>query len=265
MQKLLIALLAGIGIWLLVLFLLQDKLILFPGQAPPGFAGNVGSRDWAAFGEHRGVVFEPAEAATGTVGTVMVFHGNAGIAEDRAGMARPFLARGLRVVLQEYPGYGRRPGKASMRTALAAGHDDFAAAHKTWGGRFYLVGESFGAGVAAQVAGANPDKVAGVLLITPWNSLKALVNEKFGGIPVGFLLKEKLDSAAALKSFRRPVIIVAAGADELIPPRHAQALARSLPGAAYQELTGTGHNDWLYRMTPQDWDRCLHPLLAAPK
>jgi len=44
------------------------------------------------------------------------------------------------------------------------------ARHKT--GRFYLVGESLGTGVAAYLAGTHPDQVVGVVLfLRPYNRL----------------------------------------------------------------------------------------------
>jgi pimeloyl-ACP methyl ester carboxylesterase len=246
------------------LFLAQDKIILRPdiGRSRPPMPAQAGwATQWVENGELLGKVYASTPKLSATV---LVFHGNAGNIHAREPLALTLTSMGFRVVLVEYPGFGEREGWGTMSEALTASQDAFERTAKKWPGPVYLVGESIGAGVAAQVAKAHPDRVAGVLLFTPWDSLYNLVNAKFSGVPVGLLLKKHFDSAEGLRNYRGNVELVGAGKDVVIPAMHAQALAKSLPGAAYTELPGAGHNTWFSALSRRDWERLMTSLGAHP-
>jgi uncharacterized protein len=244
---------------LLLLYLGQDKLMLFPMPEDPNRVNLAvpGAVLWHEHGAYRGVVFEPAATARGTV---LFFHGNAGAAQYRSIYARPITAQGFRVVLHEYPGFGARPGKVTLRAALASAHEDAALARARWTGPMYLMGESLGAALAAQVAAGNPGKFDGIALITPWKSLASLVNEKFLHLPLSLLLRDRLDTGAALASYKGKVVIIGAEKDTLIPVKHARSLAGTEAGRHYIELKGVGHNDWFDALDDRDWARLLGML-----
>jgi uncharacterized protein len=122
------------------------------------------------------------------------------------------------------------------------------------------MGESLGAGLAAQVAAHNPGKYDGLALFTPWMSLASLVNEKFLHLPLSVLLRERLDTEAAIASYKGKVAIIGAEKDDIIPVKHARALAATDTGRHYIELKGTGHNDWFDALDDRDWARLLAML-----
>lgn len=236
-------------IWLLLLFIKQDGLILRPELAAMHHSGTRPplAVPWNGAEGYRGLLIEPSGEAGGTV---LIFHGNASLADGMGSLAEPFLRQGLRVVLQEYPGFGSRPGRATVDAALDSALQDFRATRSAWPGPIFVAGHSFGAGIAAQVAGMHPGEIAGVALFTPWNSLKLLVNDAFGGLPIGLLLRNRLDSGAALQRYSGPIVIVAGEYDTIVPARHAKALAQRLQNAHYMELAGADHISWLH--TPMD-------------
>jgi uncharacterized protein len=257
MRAILIIMAAGavtIGLFLALLYAWQSSLILLPGIS--GGSPDVllkcgpGSAPWQEDGSYRGKICEPPVAA---IGSVIIYHGNAGTVDDRASLALALTARGFRVVLVEYPGFGARTGKASINAVLAASLEDFERAHSKWPAPVYVLGESFGAGIAAEVVARHGDKAAGVVFITPWDSLANVVNAKFF-LPVGFLLHQQFDIVAALSSYPGKVVIVAAGQDEVLPVSHARALRKAVASAAYLEIPGAGHNNWPAFMTRQHWD-----------
>ena len=240
-----------------VLFVLQDQLILRPGHtgsSPSMITQANWSKPWMDGGELRGRVYssQPSPPAT-----VVLYHGNAGSIADREPLAQMLTNLGFRVVLVEYPGFGERGGWVSLSNTLEASIADFDLVKKEWQGPVYVVGESFGAGIAAQVAQHRPHQVAGLLLITPWDSLYDLVNQKFAGVPVGLLLKHHFDTVAALKVFEGPVQLVGAEKDTVIPVEHARTLARATPRALYREMTGAEHNTWPYDLTQRDWQTLM--------
>lgn len=247
---------------LAVLFFMQDRLILFPGSgSSPGRPSAMGwGEPWIEDGAFLGRSYQRAGPVRGTV---LVYHGNAGTIDGREALAQVLAARGLRVVLAEYPGYGERAGKATLHNVLSGSLDAFVHARRRWDGPLYLAGESLGAGIAAQVAGRHPHQVAGVLLFTPWDSLFKLANANFYGLPVGLALRHHFDSAAALRAYRGKIVIIAAGQDTLIAPAHARALAAALPGSIYVELPGAGHNSWFGSLADADWDRLLAALSGS--
>ena len=104
--------------------------------------------------------------------TAIVFHGNAGHAGDRAYYAAALARLGVRVILAEYPGYGPRDGRWARarwsRTPRAAWN------WRTgiYGPPLLVLGESLGAGVAAAAVARQPEAVAGVMLVTPWDRLE---------------------------------------------------------------------------------------------
>lgn len=247
-----------------VLFLAQDKLVLRPdvGGSSASLLSQPGwATAWVEHGEFLGKVYASTPAPSGTV---MVYHGNAGSISDREPLAQTLTSMGFRVVLVEYPGFGERKGWGTMAGALDASADAFDRAAKKWSGPVYVLGESFGAGVAAQVTKTHHDQVAGVLIFTPWDSLYKVVNAKFLGVPVGLLLKHRFDSAEGLRDYRGKVELVGAAQDAVIPVVHARALAKALPGAAYTELPGAGHNTWFYELSRRDWERLMTNLGAHP-
>lgn len=250
-----------LAVIVLALYFVQDKLILFPMAGSPGSQNRVvaGAVPWTDDGQFRGFIFEPNQPPKGTI---IFFHGNAGATQYRARYARLLTGYGYRVALQEYPGFGARPGAATTSAALASALRDAEAARKTWTGPMYLMGESFGAGMAAQVAGHSPGQFAGVILITPWDSLADLVNAKFYGLPMSLLLHTRLDSITALKAYTGHVFVVGAENDTLIPVIHAKTLVAAHRSAQFLELPTIDHNDWFDAMHKSDWELVLSSVTA---
>lgn len=257
---------------LAALYLAQDSLILQPDFVLPSWnrlAADTGNTAvWQEQGRYLGKIHEPDRPAPGaaeprgTVGTVILFHGNAGNVDHRLPLSRALTSRGLRTVLVEYPGFGNREGQATVNAILAASLDDFRLALERWPPPVYVFGESFGAAIAAQVIAHNPDKVAGAVLITPWDSLASVAKAKLFQLPLDVFLHHRLDSAEALAGYRGKLAIVAAEKDRVIPVGHARALARALPAAFYTEVPSANHNTWLSRFKPEEWDRLLDTIGA---
>ena len=251
--------------------MLQDRLMFFPTRADAQQLQRVlrsadpravRLREWTVAGEWHGFVAEPA-APGGPLPTILVFHGNAGWAGDRLYYLEPLLRRGWRVVLAEYPGYGARPGEATVESLLAAADKDIETALGEWPGPLVIVGESLGAGLVAQHAKRHAPRIAGLVLVTPWDSLRTVAKMHYGWLPVNLLLAHPLDSVAALRGFTKPVAVLVAGQDEIVGAAGGRALATSIDGATRVELPQAAHNDWLLAMTESQWDALLAPVTAA--
>ncbi|WP_109479802.1 alpha/beta fold hydrolase [Paraburkholderia sp. C35] len=249
---------------LIALYLMQDSMLLpEPVDAGHSLAGHHGSYDvepWRPEGQYAGYVVTPAAGTPR--GTFIVFHGNEEVAENKLPLAEVFARDGYRVVIVEYPGQGQRGGQRTMLAALAASREALTAARAQWHGRVYLVGESLGAGMASQAVRNNEDAVAGVALITPWDTLASVAGEKYWLFPVRWMLHDPFDSIDALKRYEGPLVVVGAQRDTLIPVAHAQRLADMHRGAQLVLLPDADHENWFDTMHDAQWQQVMRGMHA---
>ena len=182
--------------------LLQRDLIYVPTKLTPEFAegaaAKVGFIPWRnAAGQLMGwklpANFKPA-------GSVLIVHGNAGWAMNRAYMAKPIHAAApLDVYILEYPGFGAREGSPGEASLLAAADEAFENLPKNLPA--YVVSESLGTGVASHLAQKYPSTVAGLALFVPFDKLASVAENHVPFIPAYFLLWDRFDPAAWLKDY----------------------------------------------------------------
>jgi fermentation-respiration switch protein FrsA (DUF1100 family) len=80
---------------------------------------------------------------------------------------------------------------------------------------------------------------------------------------VKWLLRDRYDSVTHLASFGRPVLVVVAERDSIVPPRFGKALYDSLaePGQL-KVVKAAEHNDWMGRVDEAWWREAIGFLLA---
>ncbi|WP_436303286.1 MULTISPECIES: alpha/beta hydrolase [unclassified Variovorax] len=260
-MKLLLKLAIACLIGLAGVAMFQDRLLYFPAKATVADMVSGGLKAWPSAEDFRGLVAEPAGVARGTA---IVFHGNAGHAGHRAYYARALTGLGLRVILAEYPGYGPRGGEMGERHLVDDAEQSIVQAHRAHGAPLLVVGESLGAGVAAAAAARQRDKVAGLLLITPWDRLENVAGHHYPWLPVSWLLRDRYDSAAHLASFGRPVLVAIAERDNIVPARFGRALYDALPEPRrLVVIEAAGHNDWPGRVDDAWWRKATSFVLDA--
>jgi pimeloyl-ACP methyl ester carboxylesterase len=228
-------------------YLLQSKLIYLPTR--------YSTADLVQAADQRALALWPAEdrgyrglvtaGSGGGRGTVVVFHGNAGSAVHRLHYVAALERLGFKVVLAEYPGYGAREGRPSERALVAEAKATIRLAERDFGGPLYLWGESLGSGVAAAAAGDASLPVEGLVLVTPFASLPEVAQSVYWFLPVKWLICEQYNNVENLRGFEKPVAVLVAGKDELIPRKQAQALYDSLATEKRMWVfEGAGHNTW---------------------
>ena len=155
---------------------------------------------------------QPAE------GTVMITYGNGSTAigcdhyaNDLQGVAS------FDIFILEYPGYEDRPGHPSQSSIFSAADEAFLAlpAKKP----VSLVGESLGSGVASYLAGTYSNRIAGLLLISPFNSLADAAQKHFPILPVFLLLGDRFPSEKYLRNYDGMVGITVGGKDTVVPDK----------------------------------------------
>jgi uncharacterized protein len=210
-------------------------------------AGQLNYRGFISTG-----VSEPA------IGTVIVFHGNAGTAADREYYLAALCPMGYRVILAEYPGYGERRGKLGEKSFINDSKETLRIVAERFKGPIFLLGESLGCGVVAGVSSDTSLNLAGIILITPWNTLLAVAKDHYPFLPVSWFMKDKYDNGENLKSFPGKIAVLAAERDEIIPIGHARELFKLLPDRKKMWMVkGAGHNDWPMAMEASQWQEVM--------
>lgn len=146
-------------------------------------------------------------------------------------------------LMVNYRGYGLSGGSPSESLVVedAKRIYDFAASHPDVDpSKIVVLGRSLGSYVAVTLAASRP--LAGAILATPFDSIAAVAEDRYPFLPMGMLVGGRYDSAAIAPSVRTPALFVIAGADDVTPPSHGQALARAWGGPkATYVLEDTGH------------------------
>lgn len=264
---------------LAILTSLQRQMIYYPAVAEEGelleAAAQLGMTAWRD--DSGGLIgWRPAGQGADFRGyddrrdgarRMLVFHGNAGYALNRAYFVEGFgaLGEGWEVFLFEYPGYGARPGNPSEQTIKAAATAAFELLLHQDERPVYLIGESLGSGVASHLAAKFPEQVAGLLLVTPFTSLPDVAARHFRWLPVRALLDEDYDAEEALRDYDGPAAFLLAGEDEVVPVELGKRLHDGYSGPAWlRVIPGAGHNS-LPLYPAADWWEDVSAFLLAPR
>lgn len=202
----------------------------------------------------------PANAPRRQGGALILgFAGNAWNAQDAAEYLHEIYPH-HEVVAFHYRGYAPSTGSPSA-TALLADAPlvyDFNV-KKLKPKRVVAVGLSIGSGVAANLAVERP--LDGVILVTPFDSLKAVAQGMYPWLPIGRFFNHEIDAAGPLERSSVPVALVAGQRDDLIPPARTKALRRRVKNLAFERtIAGAGHNDIYAR---SDFQAAMREALDA--
>ncbi len=184
---------------------------------------------------------------------LLILHGNAGCALHRTYLFDAIESAGLNrvfdVYICEYPGYGARGGMPSEKGLVEAAERAMDCLTKTHpNGKIVVLGESLGSGVAALLAQKRGKDIAGLVLVTPFDSLVSVGQRQMPFLPVRLILRDKYEAAKGLRDYSGSVAIVIAERDTIIPPRLGEKLYAEFRGHRKRRwlLKGAGHNDIPY-------------------
>ncbi len=88
----------------------------------------------------------------------------------------------------------------------------------------YLVGESLGTAVASYMAGTYSNQIAGVILISPFNSLAGVAQFHYPILPIWLLLRDHFPSEKYLRRYHGKVGITVGGKDTIVPEKFSYRL-----------------------------------------
>jgi pimeloyl-ACP methyl ester carboxylesterase len=264
-----VAILVWLGL-LAFLALSQRSMIYYPSRNDADSlergARAQGFEPWrSAQGETIGYRSLAAPGDLRPPAAILITHGNAGYAMHRADYAQILRNaapdRALSVYILEYPGYGARPGQPSQADFLGAADEAVTLIPDEM--PLIILGESIGTGVASAAAAAHPERVKGLLLLTPFDSLANVAQHHYPLLPVRWIMRDQYPSAEWLKSYRGPVSIILAANDSIVPAKFSQKLHDTYAGPRKLIIADQAdHNDLLHTLRPEQWQQAMSFLLS---
>jgi fermentation-respiration switch protein FrsA (DUF1100 family) len=191
---------------------------------------------------------------------LLYLHGNAGNLSQRGGsMLKLRHLLGTAVLIPDYPGYGKsagRPTETGCYQAADAAYDWLTQEHKVDPQNILLYGASLGGGVAVELGSRREHRA--LVLVKTFTSLPDAAKALHPWLPVHWLMRNRFDNLARIRSCQRPVFIGHGDADRYVP----YVLGQRLYEAANEPkhfftMRGDGHND---RM-PEDFFKSLRSFL----
>jgi len=246
LARIVLGVLALYGAWVALIFFGQ-RAVLYPGATqrvapahPPRVAGLESIAVRTAAGPVDAWLLPAAASAQRPTPALIFLHGNAELIDDLPGQVTGLTARGISVLLVEYPGFGRsagRPSQASITEAVVAAYDSLVAREEVDPERVIAYGRSLGGAAAAQLAARRP--VAALVTVSAFTSVRDYARGYL--VPPG-IVRDPFDTREILRDFAGPVLIVHGRRDTTIPYWHAEELARIAPQARLVAYD-CAHND----------------------
>lgn len=236
--------------------------LIFPVRAVPEAGPMPPNAERLAVSAPEGATLEgiliPADDANSERLLLLGFGGNAWNGQDVAEYLHD-LYPGNDVIAFHYRGYRPSTGTPSGPALIADAPLVYdAAVRHVSPARVVAIGFSIGTGVAAQLA--QKRKLDGLILVTPFDSLKAVAQSMVPWLPIGPFFGHEIDAVDSLSKTEVPVAIIAAERDEIIPRERTDALRQKVRNLVFDRtIARAGHNDIYAR---SDFHEAMHVALA---
>ena len=155
------------------------------------------------------------------------------------------------VYLFNYRGYGGSSGQPTEEGIYSDALSLFDKVQEKQA-KISVIGRSLGSGAATYLASKRP--VEKMVLVSPYDSIKSVAQNKFPIYPMFLLLKDKYDSIGRVKEIQAKTIVLMAENDEVIPKKHSLRLISEFPTEhiTVKTISDTGHNDISNKMEYYD-------------
>ncbi|CAF0971977.1 unnamed protein product [Rotaria sordida] len=149
------------------------------------------------------------------------------------------------ILIFEFPSYGLCQGPTEPNRETIDNHAEraYSFVHETlhWPtNRILIYGHSIGSGTACHIASTKP--IGGLILQSPYTSIKSLIREKVGLF--GYLVGGSYwDNLKVMKNIHCPILFIHGQRDNLIPSQHSQTLYDSLTHVENKQLVLLPNDD----------------------
>jgi uncharacterized protein len=168
------------------------------------------------------------------------FAGNAWNADALALMLHQLFPE-HEVAALHYRGYAPSSGSPSASALFEdarRAHDHLADDAKAG---IIAIGLSIGAAVAADLATAR--QLRGIVMVTPFDSLRELAAHHYPWLPVRLLLRHRMEAAEALRDLDVPTAVITAENDTIVPAARSAPLRAAARDLRSHIAIAAGHND----------------------
>jgi len=176
---------------------------------------------------------------------IVYFHGNAGALDSWQGINRQLKPFGSNLLMIDYRGYGKSGGKITEKGLFLDAQATYAKAHELGFADSSIVvyGRSIGTGIAVDLAQGKQFK--GLILESPYSSIRKLVYQKYWYLLPYFYFPYSLNSCSKADKIRTPTLVLHGTADRVIPYKYGQELSRCFDSSVVRLVTidGGKHSD----------------------
>jgi uncharacterized protein len=267
-KKNMTALIAIISITFLAIVIfantMQTYMIFFPGKLSKDFRFDLNQGAEELFlqsndGESINALYYPGSKKE----VLLYFHGNAGDLSGWQHTSEDFTHLGYNFLIIDYRGYGKSSGTITEKGLYDDGETAwrYLVTEKGFAPEDIIIyGRSIGTGIATELAARHACK--GLILESPFTSLKKLARQKVPFLFPSLFLKYHFDNLGKINSVKCPVLFIHGDLDSLIPVSHSDRLFDQFSGKKKKVIIEGGeHNNLSNFQTYHDALRDLHELL----
>lgn len=212
----------------LIFYFFQDKLLFHPERVHP-------NADYQIPYAHRSIAisldtedtlhlieFLPDTNAPAR-GIILYFHGNRKHIGYYADQTPPMTRAGYRVLMIDYPGYGKSSGTLTEKKLYDWSEIVYRIAHKQVSADSIMIyGKSLGTGVATRLASLRGCKQ--LILETPYYDLPTVAARFLPIFPTRLLMNYEFPLHRYLQQVRAPILTIHGTLDEVVSIHHAHKL-----------------------------------------
>jgi pimeloyl-ACP methyl ester carboxylesterase len=227
-----------------------NNILFYPRRDPVGILANQYIQSVMIPASNGGGISAIwTETEKSSSGSILFFHGNGELASEYIDVAAIFRQMGIRFICVDYRGYGLSSGNPSISLMIDDAHDIFKYVCDCLEDKnepFIIMGRSLGCVSAIEIASAYGDKIDGLIIESGFAETLPLI--KTLGADSDYLKITEEDGFAnidKIKSFSKPLLIIHAENDFLIPIDQAEKLftAANSPQKKILKIPNAGHND----------------------
>ncbi len=182
---------------------------------------------------------------------ILFFHGNGEIVSDYDDLGPVYNRIGINFLPVDYRGYGLSGGDPTVGSMMRDCHTIFDFTRKWlndngYAGPFIIMGRSLGSASALELASRHEDKINGLIIESGFaftEPLLLLLGVDLRNLKL--IESEGFRNLDKIKQFRKPVLIIHAEFDHIIPYSDALQFYRESPSAdkTLLKIAGANHND----------------------
>lgn len=155
------------------------------------------------------------------------------------------MFHGCDLLAYNYRGYGLsegRPGEKSILEDSLAIYDNITARKDVNKEDIIVMGRSLGTGTAVYLA--ENRKAKALILVSPYDSITSVAQEKFPFIPIAMINHNQFDSLSRIPKINCPLLMIIGEKDLMIPPWHSLKVYKKYQGPkSLTIIKNKGHND----------------------